>query len=176
MTAHKIIAKGHAWPFMPSNMSPSTVQSAQHFDLPIKKMQGGKLIPYVLRIERGTGILLEERRVDVPVSLPAPATVQDARIIQTTERFGAVVQTVEQDGKIRHIVRADLSDRRKISWMQDFFDKSKPCYFEGCEALRMEYERRLASLGDDCTTCALSALVQEFNVILEASYDPTSDH
>ena len=175
MMVHKTIAKVSAWPFMlTDNMQPDN-NSEGYFELPIKRRTGNRLIPYILRIEKGTGILLEERRADVPPPAPVPAT-QDNRILRTVERFGMVIQTVASEGTVRHVVRPDLSDRHKMNWMQDFFDKAKPCYFEGCAELRTEYDARRANLGEECSTCALSALVQEFNTKLELLYDPTSNH
>lgn len=43
-----------------------------------------------------------------------------------------------------------------------FFTHTSPCWFPGCEELRVEYNRELEKLGTDCPACHRGALMRKF--------------
>lgn len=44
-----------------------------------------------------------------------------------------------------------------------FFSEHTPCWFEGCEELREQYNKELEDLGDDCKECDKGALIRKYH-------------
>ena len=49
----------------------------------------------------------------------------------------------------------------KFQKIMTFFSGA-PCWFEGCEAVRKEYEAELAAMGEDCPDCQKGSLIRKY--------------
>ena len=127
----------------------------------IYRMENGVKIPYLLTLERGTSIVLNERRVDVQQA--ARQTPDTVRAQSIASRFGIVSETRSMpDGRTVIVPLPHKSDPKALVLLNTFFDLDAPCVFPGCVELREDYKRDLAAMPANCSNCELSSLTQRY--------------
>jgi len=125
------------------------------FSIHLQRREGGRLVPCVMTLEKGTGIVVSEV---CNRSAPASGT---AGVVAAVEALG--IQASLQMGPDGAVVNI-LSGNIPVSTQQelDFFQLDRPCEFPGCEALRAQYQEDLAQLPEDCPMCEYGALMRKY--------------
>lgn len=107
---------------------------------------------------------------NIPEVVTPPAVPAGIATAESVERHNARIQerlnilkqdgieAEEHDGKIL-ITKIPPEETAALK----FFNLLEPCFFEGCEELRTEYQAGLEKAGGEkCTSCAKGRLIREF--------------
>jgi len=129
--------------------------TADTFSIHIQRREGGRLVPCVLTLEKGSGIVVSE-----VCNRAAPAGGA-AGVVAAVEALG--IQANLQMGPDGAVVNI-LSGNIPVSTQQelDFFQMDRPCEFPGCEALRTQYQEDLGKLPEGCPMCEYGALMRKY--------------
>ncbi len=101
--------------------------------------------------------------------------VDENQTIVSEEPTAPDVTTAARDANGNMVVTSISADDRRIL---GFFSETTPCWFPGCEGLRVKYNEEVSQLAAGCPACAKGAIIRKYQAIVKkheaAQSNPTS--
>ncbi len=130
-----------------------------------RKLPDGRMNPCVFLIEKGTGVIISEKCEEA--TIPAQLGNSGNATTRHLEQFG-IPYTIKktENGQPVIEVRSEGAPR-KTKLIMNFFNDNMPCYFSGCEEMRLAYKQEIAALGEGCRECDKGEIMRAYMTALQ---------